>query len=265
MQLVMFTKMLAKLDVRRLGETVKELGFAGMDLAVRPGHPVNPENVETALPKAIEVWSGMGLVVGMVTTDTSLVDSRAAEAERVFAACGNRGVKYIKLGYYTWKPGENYWHRVGEIRRLLDGFAELGAKHGVLPCYHTHSGTFYGSNAAGLMHLFKDMDPKHIGAYIDTAHLKLNGEPFDMAIEMVRPYLRVVGIKDPRYAGRKREIVPLGDGLVDFVDVGRQLKAIKFQGPLTLHSEYHMDTDGIIKTTRQDMKRFKGWMKEAGW
>ncbi len=265
MQLVMFTKMLASLDVRQLGETMKDLGFDGMDLAIRPGHPVNPDNVETALPEAMSVWSDMGLVVGMVTTDTSLIDPTAPEAERIFAVCGQAGIRYVKLGYYQWKPGEDYWARVQEIRECLAGFAELGAKHDVLPCYHTHSGLFYGSNAAGLMHLLDGMDPTRIGAYLDTAHLMLDGEPFNMALAMVEPYLKIVAIKDPLYVDGGRKIVPLGDGLVDFVAVLRDLKGAGFDGPMTLHAEYDLEVEPLIATARQDMVRFKGWMKEAGW
>jgi len=264
MQLVMFTKMLAKLDVTQLGETIKGLGFDGMDLAIRPGHPVNPENVETALPEAIKVWSDMGLVVGMVTSDTSLIDPTTSEADRIFAACGRAGVKYIKLGYYQWQPGEDYQARVKEIRDALDGFAELGAKHDVLPCYHTHSGRFYGVNASALMHLLDGMDPSRIGAYLDAGHLMLDGEPFTMAVAIVEPYLKLVAVKDPIYVDGGRQLVPLGEGLVDWVGVCRDLRAAHFDGPVTLHSEYDLDVDPLVATTRQDIQRFKGWMAEAG-
>jgi len=265
MQLVMFTKMLAKLDVRQLGDTIKDLGFDGMDLAIRPGHPINPDNVETALPEAIKLWADQGLVVGMATTDTSLIDPTAPEAERIFAVCGQAGIKYIKLGYYLWEPGQDYWRRVDEIRRHLDGFAELGAKHGVLPCYHTHSGHFYGLNACGLMHLLRGMDPERIGAYLDAGHLMLDGEPFTLAVDIVGPYLKLVAAKDPVYIDGGRKLVPLGDGLVDWVGVCRDLKNVGFDGPVTLHSEYDLEVEPLVATTRQDIQRFKACMAEAGW
>lgn len=265
MQLVMFTKMLAKLDARRLGETIRDLGFDGMDLAVRPGHPVNPDNVETALPQAVRMWSDMGLVVAMVSTDTSLIDPGAAEAQRIFAACGQAGIKYVKPGYYRWKPGEDYWENVKRIREKLAGFAELGAETGVLPCYHTHSGHFYGLNASALMQLLEGLDPQRIGAYLDTAHLALDGEPFALALKIVGEYLKLVAIKDPVYVEGGRRIVPLGQGIVDWPAVCGALKVVGFDGPMTLHSEYDMNAEEIIATTRQDLQRFKGWLAEAGW
>jgi sugar phosphate isomerase/epimerase len=264
MQLLMFTKMLAKLDVAALGKTIKELGFDGMDLAVRPGHPVNPENVEAALPEAVRQWADMGLVVGLVTAETSMIDPGDPVAERVFATCARAGVKYVKLGYYLWKPGQDYWGGVEKIRRDLEGFAALGARYGVIPCYHTHSGNFYGVNASALMHLFDGMDPRHIGAYLDAGHLMLDGEPFAMALKIAEPYLRSVAVKDPRYIDRGRKIVPLGEGLVDWPGVCRALKAANFDGPVSLHSEYDMETDQVIATTRKDLRLFRNCMREAG-
>lgn len=265
MQLVMFTKMLAKLDARQLGETIKDLGLDGMDLAIRPDHPVNPDNVETALPEAVKMWSDMGLVVGMVTSDVSLIDPDAPDAERLLAACGRAGVKYVKLGYFMWKSGDDYWANVKRIREKLAGFAELGAKHGILPCYHTHSGHFYGQNASAVMHLLSGMDPERIGAYLDTAHLMLDGEDFEMARDIVGPYLKLVAIKDPLYVDDGRKIVPLGDGLVDWPGVCRSLEAVDFDGPMTLHSEYDLEADEVIDITRRDIERFRGWLAEAGW
>ena len=44
MQIVVFTKIFQELDVQQTGDTVRDLGFDGFDLAVRPGHCVSPQN-----------------------------------------------------------------------------------------------------------------------------------------------------------------------------------------------------------------------------
>ena len=54
MRYVYFTKLLKDLDVRGLIAFCKEVGLDGVDLAVRPGYPVNPENAATALPGLYE-------------------------------------------------------------------------------------------------------------------------------------------------------------------------------------------------------------------
>ena len=53
MQLVMFSKHLGPLTVGRVGELVRELGFDGVDLTVRPGGHVLPESVDTDLPDTV--------------------------------------------------------------------------------------------------------------------------------------------------------------------------------------------------------------------
>ena len=120
MKLVFFTKSLKGMDIMATATEVKNLGFEGLDLAVRPGYCINPENVATELPRAVKVWADMGLSVPMVTTPTDFTDPRDPAAERLLAACGEAGVHEIKLGYWVYR-GEDYWARVEEIKRALAG------------------------------------------------------------------------------------------------------------------------------------------------
>ena len=52
MQFVMFTKHLTGLSLEELIATLADVGVAGADLAVRPGYPVNPDNMAAELPRA---------------------------------------------------------------------------------------------------------------------------------------------------------------------------------------------------------------------
>ena len=63
MQLVVFSKMLKDLDVSGLIRLAHEHGFDGYDLCVRPGHPVNPDNVSTALVEAVRAMAEKDLSV----------------------------------------------------------------------------------------------------------------------------------------------------------------------------------------------------------
>ena len=170
MKWVMFSKLLKDLDVDRLGEAIKELGFDGIDLAVRPGYPINPDNVSTALPAAAKRWEEMGLVVGLLTTNFDFLDPSKPEVEPLLAACAEAGCRRIKLGYWIHR-GEPYWEGVDKIRKALAGFVKLCRKYDVCVAVHNHSGPYYGSNCAGAMHLVRDLDPRHVGVYIDPGHL----------------------------------------------------------------------------------------------
>ena len=46
----------------------------------------------------------------------------------------------------------------------------LAARTKVKACYHTHSGALMGNNAAGLRAMLADLDPHHVGAFLDTGH-----------------------------------------------------------------------------------------------
>jgi L-ribulose-5-phosphate 3-epimerase len=58
MDLVMFSKMLGEFSVVEAARRIKRLGFAGVDLTVRPGGHVAPERVAKDLPEAVKAIRG---------------------------------------------------------------------------------------------------------------------------------------------------------------------------------------------------------------
>ncbi|MFW6163944.1 MAG: sugar phosphate isomerase/epimerase family protein [Planctomycetota bacterium] len=269
MECIFFTKQLREMEVEEVGREVAEMGFAGIDLAVRDGYCVHPDNVATALPAAVDQWADMGLAVPMVTTPGEFTDPDQPLAETMLAACAEAGVHEIKLGYWHWRePG--YWPQVDAIRAALDGFARLADKHGVRCAVHTHSGAFYGLNAAATMHLVRAFDPRLIGVYLDPGHLSINGEPVPMALDMVADYLCLVAVKNFVYVSKEQEgevhwsrtLAPLRKGLVDWPAAVEALRAVGYDGPLSFHSEYHnVSLDELRALTRDDLNylsRFVG-------
>jgi sugar phosphate isomerase/epimerase len=240
MRYVYFTKTLRGLDVKGLAGFCKEVGLDGVDLTVRPGYPVNPENAGKALPEAAKRLCGEGLVVGLVTAPTDLTDPEAKPARALFDACARAGVPAVKVGYFPYRPP--FDERLKEARSRLAGFARLAARTKVKACYHTHSGAMMGNNAAGLRLLLAELDPHHVGAFVDTGHTAVNGGPFPMEAEVVRAWLSLVAVKDMAWAkgkgGWRHEVVPAGEGIVRWAEVGRGLKACKFSGTVSLHGEY---------------------------
>ena len=63
-----FSKHLQFLDYAQMADVVARLGFDGIDLSVRPGGHVEPENVRDDLPKAVEAIGDRGLLSVMMTT-----------------------------------------------------------------------------------------------------------------------------------------------------------------------------------------------------
>jgi len=271
MQFVMFTKLLQDLDTAGLADTVQGLGFDGFDLAVRPGHPVNPENVAAALPAAAREWAARGLTVGMVTTNFDFVDPTRPEVEPILAACAQIGCRRIKLGYWVYE-GEQYWEGVDRIRSALAGFEKLCRKHDVCVTVHTHSGPYYGSNCAGAMHLVGDFDPRYIGVYIDPGHLAIDGEDIPMAVSMVRKHLAMVSAKSPGWFRTERDgevnwehrLVPIREGIVDWLEVFEALRSVSYDGPISLHSEYEdLSREDLLRVTSDDLAYLKSLLPEG--
>jgi sugar phosphate isomerase/epimerase len=240
MKYVYFTKMLKALDLKGLIAFCKDVGLDGLDLAVRPGYPVNPDNMAKALPDAAKTLANEGLTIGLVTAETSLNDPASKTAKGLFEATGAAGVPAIKIGYFPYKGDFNA--NLKDARTKLTGFAKLAEEFKVRACVHTHSGNNIPNNCATMRILLQDFDPHHVGAFVDTGHTAVNGGPFRMELDMVRPQLSLLAIKDMVWdkgaKGWSYRVAPAGEGIVHWSDVAQAVKENKFNGTISLHGEY---------------------------
>lgn len=240
MQYVYFTKLLQGLDLPAIIAFLKQAGLDGADLAVRPGYPVSPDNAVAELPPAAKRFRDEGLAIGLVTAPTNLTDPDGTAARNLFEASAKAGVTAVKIGYFPYHG--NLDADLADARRRLAGFARLAARTGVRACYHTHSGNNLGNNGAGLRLLLQDLDAHHVGAFVDTGHTAVNGGPIRMELDLVRPWLSLLAIKDMLWEkgpdGWRPRVVPAGGGIVRWRDVGPAARACKFNGTVSLHGEY---------------------------
>src|SRR3712207_6460813 len=68
-----------KTPLPELGKVVGDLGFDGVELPVRPGFQVEPENVSRGLPEAARTLAEFGVKISSVAANPS---------EAIIAACG---------------------------------------------------------------------------------------------------------------------------------------------------------------------------------
>ena len=127
MKLIVFSKMLQEKSVAELIDLAQRHGYDGYDLAVRPGHPVNPDNAATALPQAQAQMEQAGLQIGMVTGNFDLLTADHPLAEPLLAAMDSANVRLLKLGYFRFEPQTmDYWEQVGERAPGLCRVGEAG-------------------------------------------------------------------------------------------------------------------------------------------
>ena len=252
MKLIVFSKMLQEKSVAELIELAQKHGYDGYDLAVRPGHPVNPDNAAAALPQAQTQMEQAGLQIGMVTGNFDLLTADHPLAEPLLAAMDSANVRLLKLGYFRFEPQTmDYWEQVDNVRRAFSAWEKLASIYNVKICYHTHSHYCMGLNAAALMHLLRDFDPAYLGAYLDPGHFAVDGEPFDFGLAMAREHLSILSVKDVLvervekngHGAAKALWVAAGEGIVDWTAVFGELRRIEYDGFLSIHCEYDIDDE----------------------
>jgi len=266
MQLLLFSKFFPEKNFEELIEIAKDLGLDGYDLAIRPDNVVNPDNVGDALPEAVKAFAGAGLSIPMVSGDFDLLEPDHPTAEPILTAMAKAGVSSLKLGYWTFKPLEDdYWVKVDQIRDCLAGWQELAKQYQVQVCYHTHSGNCMGMNAGMLMHLLRGFDPRYIAAYLDPAHLLLEGESFLSALSMVGDHLSLIGAKDVLltrnqqngHGGQQISWVEAGHGMVDWRAVFDGLRQVNFDGPISLHCQFTVADNEFIRAVKRDVAFYR--------
>ncbi len=242
----LFVKPWRKLPLPELAKHVRELGFTWIELPVRPGFPCEPETIETALPKAVELLADEGICVLNVTVSLPLDD------ERMYAACLEAGIPMNRV-MFDRQPGENYWDAEKRARTALDQAVPLCEKYGFQIGVQNHSGRNVPVNAMGLHHLLEDYDSKYVGAIWDPAHNALEGEEPEPALDIVASHLCVVNLKNAFW---KRQNSPEAqpaewsvcwttgpDGRASWPRVAAKLQAMHYQGPLCFSAEYTAESE----------------------
>jgi L-ribulose-5-phosphate 3-epimerase len=250
--LCMFSKHLAELNYEELGKTVRELGFGGVDLTVRPKGHVLPERAAEDLPRAIETLRKHGLDVPMITTDlTSAADPAAVPTLR---AAAKLGVQCFKPGYWRYGTGDPV-KRVKEVASDVKRLAELAAEHRIVMGLHNHSGSYVGEAVWDTWEMIRDLDPRWTGFYYDPGHAAIEGGlgGHDVSLRLVLPRLKMVAVKDFFWrrdpAGWKSVWCPMGEGAVDWKTAFKAMAG--FNGPITLHIEY--EAKDMLAAIRHDL------------
>lgn len=189
--LTVFTKPWTE-PLEQLAEKVAGLGLDGVELPIRPGYQVQPENVTTSLPVAVRILKSRGLEI----------KSAAAPLEpTIIRACGDAGIPILRsmVGIELSKAG--YAETIAAHRRLWDSLIPVLDKAGVAIGIQNHSGNNVGS-AIGLYHLMEKYDPRHVCAILDMAHAAIAGEPTELAVDLLWPRMR--GLINFKAAFRER-------------------------------------------------------------
>ncbi len=287
LKIAIFSKHLEFLEGEALAKGCKEIGFDGVDLAVRAKGHVEPARVRQDLPALVKILRDHGLEVPMITTD--IIDADTPFADDILATMTDLGIHHYRWGGFKWTPAGSSGDKplakqIEAFRPRVAKLASLNAKYQASAMYHTHSGVdLVGASIWDLHEILSGFDPKLVGVNYDIGHATVEGG-FGGWIESFRitgEYLRGVAIKDFLWEKNAKgqwtaEWKPLGEGMVKFAKFFDLLRDARFSGPLQLHFEYPlggaekgnktgltMSQADIFAAMRKDVVSLRGYLAAA--
>lgn len=268
---ILFTKLFETRPAEQIGETAAELGFDGIDLLVRTGFTVTPEN-PSGIGKAVDTWKAMGLSVPNATTD--MTDPADFPAEAVLGACADAGIETVRLGYWLYEGSRRHADMFDEARGHLDTLETMAERFGVTLTLQLHGGTIHSSGALALR-LIEDRNPERIAAYIDPGNqiVQDGHEGWRLTFDLLGSRLRCVGVKNGGWSPGKTD--PSGqrlwgsdwlgvpDGAVPWHEIIPHLIDSGYDGPLSFHGHYALPLGQVLDQTRTDLRYIRRLMGDA--
>lgn len=245
MKAVLFTKIFPKDTSRELAQRVKKMGFQGIEYPFRTGYQVEMKKASQDLPLLVQAMKNEGIEITVATANFH--ENSSSNVEAFYEAVGKVGIPFIRPDYYS-SGGLDFWSQLQAARKKVKSLAKLSAKYGPKTLLHNHNGSLLTCSCLGARMLADTCSPKHVGLYIDFAHLSIDGEPFEMALGICGEYLALVGVKANRYMAGQRngngqlqykiEWVSLRDGITNWTQAVKLLKEIGYDGPYVFHAEF---------------------------
>jgi sugar phosphate isomerase/epimerase len=215
----------------------------------------------------------------MIATD--IIDPDLPSTEAVLKAASAAGIKYYRTGYLNYDSTLGVAKSLEKFKKQLEKLAALNKKHNIHGAYQNHSGTRVGAAVWDLWFLVKNLDPRWMGVQYDPKHGTAEGaQSWIFDLDLLRNHIRCMDIKDFHWkkdgSNWKHQLVPLGEGMVDFKKYFGLVKQYGISGPISLHFEYDLGGADTGKTTlnlpaadvlsamKRDLETLRKMLKEAG-
>jgi sugar phosphate isomerase/epimerase len=238
----LFSKHVQWLDFGDMGHYVRDVGFDGVDLTVRKGGHVEPDEVVRRLPQALREIRKSGTGVPMMTTNISDADDPLTV--QVLETAAGEGIRFYRMDWYRYDPSMEIMENLEILHRKMEKLAALNEKYRIHGAYQNHSGNYVGASVWDVRHLLEGLNPEWTGCQFDIRHATVEGgESWPSDLRLIKNWVRCSVIKDFHWLRRDDgrwvvHNVPLGDGMVDFGAYLEQYRRYDLKGPISLHVEY---------------------------
>jgi sugar phosphate isomerase/epimerase len=260
-----FEKPLLFLNYDETADVFAELGFDGIEAAVRPGGHVLPERVEEDLPKFVEALKKRGLEITILTSGIN--SATQPHAEKVLRTAAKLGIKRYRMLWWKYDLNKPIRSQLDALRPGLKELVALNREAGISGLYQNHAGPdMLGAGLWDIYDLIKDFAPGDLGLAYDIRHAQVEGGlSWPTHFNLVKSHIAAVCVKDFLWEKNEVKNVPLGTGRVD-PKIMQMLKVAKFSGPISLHVEYGesgKDRKVFANAFRQDLATLRRWLSAA--
>lgn len=235
-----FSKHLQWLNYHDMAVLAADIGFTGIDLTVRKGGHVLPENVKRDLPMAVAQIRDAGLEVPMITTGITRADDPLTRD--ILETAGKLGIGKYRPGWYRYQKDMKVSDSLAHARTQLAQLQIINESNNIAASYQNHSGRYVGGSGWDLFEIIQDLDPRWVGVQFDIRHAVVEGpETWPMVLEILAPWINTVDIKDFTWdANDKSRVasVPLGQGLVPLDEFLKKLEDLEIREDFSIHYEY---------------------------
>ena len=273
-----FSKHLQFLDLKEAAQVAANIGFAGLDLTVRPKGHVLPENVELDLPKAIEAIEAGGSTCKMITTAISDIDN--PHDLDLIKTAANQGIQYYRCNWFRFHQDRSLEESICFYQKKVKELSKANQKHGIIGCYQNHAGTKIGASYWEVRQLLEKANSDYFGTQYDIRHAKVDsGLSWENGFNLLRPTIKTIVLKDFKWGkenGKWKVVnVPIGEGMVDFDTYFKLLKKHGLHPHTSLHCEYplggaekgkyeiEVDEQVVFEAMKKDLVTIQKLWKEA--
>lgn len=273
-----FSKHLQFLNYTDMAEAAVSMGFAGVDLTVRPDGHVKPERVADELPKAAEALKKVGLSPNLMTTTVG--DATNPTDNQVLKMAASLGFRMYRTKWYQYTENKFIPEQIIGFQRQLKALGDLNKNLKLTGCYQNHAGLLVGASIWELWEMLKMADPNYMGVQYDIRHATVEGgQSWPTGLRLVQPLIKSITVKDFHWINQNGkwtvQDVPLGEGMVDFKKYFSYLKLSGLHVPITLHMEHpiggaeHGDTKltipqgEVFAAMKRDLSRLNELWKAA--
>ncbi|WP_158977046.1 sugar phosphate isomerase/epimerase [Cellulophaga sp. L1A9] len=240
----LFSKHLQFLKYTEMSEAALDMGFNGLDITVRKGGHVAPENVATDLPKVAKAMRAVGLSTTLITTN--ITDATAPETYNILETASTLGFNNYRMGWLEYPETISIPESIENFILQFEQLEILNKKLNITGSYQNHAGIHVGAPIWDIYQIIKDRNPEFIASQYDIRHAVVEGGTnWPLGLRLLHKHIKCIVIKDFKW-GQENGVwtpinVPLGEGMVDFKSYFLLLKKYGLTNiPISLHCEYDL-------------------------